>query len=144
LDPLRRHVKHPTTQGAQPAESGDAPTVQRLAIRYRTFAITWPFHDDTFWAQLKRDNPAEWADAVAFDTAIHNESARANADGHPLRGQFFVHRQLVPIDQVVLRPRPARAADADTSGCGPWTCPHPGEHVSADDNPISASAREVA
>ena len=33
--------------------------------------------------------PAEWADAVAFDAAIRHGSARigaANADGHPLRG----------------------------------------------------------
>ncbi|SCE95055.1 hypothetical protein GA0070618_2152 [Micromonospora echinospora] len=48
-------------------------------------------------------------------------SARANAEGHPLRGQFFLHRQRVPLDEVVLRPR-LRLADAP--GCGPWTCPH--------------------
>ena len=72
-----------------------------------------PFHDDGFWTALKADSPAEWADAVAFDAAIRHGSARANADGHPLRGQFFLLRQRVPLDQVVLRPRPA-AADMDT------------------------------
>ena len=80
------------------------------------------FHDDAFWARLKTDSPDEWADAVDFDRTIRHGSARANADGHPLRGQFFLHRQRVPLDQVVLRPR---TAEPDAPGCGPWTCPHP-------------------
>jgi hypothetical protein len=89
-----------------------------------------PFHDDAFWAALKQDSPAEWTDAVAFDHAIRHGSARATADGHPLRGQFFLHRQRVPLDEVVLRPR--RQPDPDAPGCGPWTCPHPGEPSAAD------------
>ncbi|WP_213451214.1 adenine nucleotide alpha hydrolase family protein [Rhizomonospora bruguierae] len=101
-----------------------------------------PFHDDGFWAALKADSPAEWADAVAFDAAIRHGSARANADGHPLRGQFFLHRQRVPLDQVVLRPRPA-AADVDVPGCGPWTCPHPGD-TTTDSTTGPAPVREVA
>lgn len=94
----------------------------------KSSCIGCPYHDDTFWARLKVDSPAEWADAVAFDAAIRHGSARANADGHPLRGQFFLHRQRVPLDRVVLRPRPqAHNSDGDVPGCGPWTCPHPGE-----------------
>ena len=89
-----------------------------------------PFHDDAFWVALKQDSPAEWADAVAFDHAIRRGSARATADGHPLRGQFFLHRQRVPLEEVVLRPR--RQPDPDAPGCGPWTCPHPGESSGAD------------
>jgi hypothetical protein len=85
-----------------------------------------PFHDDGFWADLKARSPAEWADAVDFDTAIRHGSARANADGKPLRGRYYLHAQRVPLDQVVLRPRNRRSAD-DTPGCGPFTCPHPGK-----------------
>ncbi len=59
---------------------------------------------------------------VPVRRALRNGSARANADGHPLRGQFFLHRQRVPLDQVVLRPR---TPEPDAPGCGPWTCPHP-------------------
>ena len=99
-----------------------------LAGTPKSSCLGCPFHDDTFWARLKTDSPAEWADAVAFDAAIRNGSARANAQGHPLRGQFFLHRQRVPLDQVVLRPRPADdgagGGDPDAPGCGPWTCPH--------------------
>ncbi|MEU7615330.1 hypothetical protein AB0B27_04335 [Micromonospora rifamycinica] len=67
------------------------------------------------------NSPTEWADTVAFDRAIRHGSAKANADGHPLRGQFFLHRARVPLDEGVLRPR---ARPADAPACGPWTCPH--------------------
>jgi len=93
---------------------------------------------------LREHSPAEWADAVAFDTSIRHGSARANADGHPLRGQFFLHRQRIPLDQVRLRPQPVD--DADTPGCGPWTCPHPGEQapVAIESDGAGLPAREVA
>jgi hypothetical protein len=80
-----------------------------------------PFHDDGFWLALRENSPSEWADAVAFDRAVRHGSARANAAGQPLRGQFFLHRQRVPLDEVVLRSRTQMAA---APGCGPWTCPH--------------------
>ncbi|GIJ12715.1 hypothetical protein ACFFMR_31005 [Micromonospora andamanensis] len=92
-----------------------------LADTPRSSCVGCPFHDDGFWLALREHSPQEWADAVAFDRSIRNGSARANADGHPLRGQFFLHRQRVPLDEVQLRPRPQLA---DTPGCGPWTCPH--------------------
>ncbi|MFI7075045.1 hypothetical protein [Micromonospora sediminicola] len=92
-----------------------------LADTPKSSCVGCPFHDDGFWLGLREHSPQEWADAVAFDRAIRNGSARANADGHPLRGQFFLHRQRVPLDKVVLRPRPQ---PADAPGCGPWTCPH--------------------
>ncbi|MEU8158801.1 hypothetical protein [Micromonospora parva] len=90
--------------------------------------LTCPFHDDGFWFALREHSPQEWADAVAFDRSIRNGSARANADGHPFRGQFFLHRQRVPLDQVQLRPPPQ---PAEAPGCGPWSCPN-GEPVTGD------------
>ncbi|MFI7025714.1 hypothetical protein [Micromonospora sp. NPDC049900] len=92
-----------------------------LADTPKSSCVGCPFHDDAFWFALREHSPQEWADAVAFDHAIRDGSARANADGHPLRGQFFLHRQRVPLDQVILRPR---TRPGDTPGCGPWTCPH--------------------
>jgi hypothetical protein len=100
-----------------------------LGTTPRSACIGCPYHTDAEWARLREHSPAEWADAVAFDAAIRNGSARANADGHPLRGQFFLHRQRIPLDQVRLRPQPVD--DADTPGCGPWTCPHAGEQAPA-------------
>ncbi|SCL17871.1 hypothetical protein [Micromonospora inyonensis] len=108
---------------------------QGLGDTPKSSCVGCPFHDDRFWAGLKANSPAEWADAVAFDHAIRDGSARANAEGHPLRGRFFLHRQRAPLDEVVLRPRPQAG---DTLGCGPWTCPH--EAPAA----VDAAHKEVA
>lgn len=84
----------------------------------RSACLGCPYHDDTFWHDIKVNSPGEWADVVEFDAAIRHGSARANAAGHPLRGQFFLHPQRVPLDQVALRPKQKQARP----GCGPWTC----------------------
>jgi len=81
----------------------------------RSSCVGCPYHRDDFWHRLKTTSPAEWADAVAFDHAIRHGSTRANADGHPLRGQFFLHPSRVPLDQVMLRPRTAEPNDGQ--GC---------------------------
>ncbi|MGS2619455.1 hypothetical protein ACVCAH_33835 [Micromonospora sp. LZ34] len=112
-----------------------------LASTPRSACVGCPFHTDAEWARLRRDSPGEWVDAVAFDAAIRHGSARATADGHRLRGQFFLHRQRVPLDQVVLRPH---LADTE-AGCGPWTCPHPDQPPEAAGGAgADVEAREVA
>ncbi|MGY0234089.1 hypothetical protein PT931_20245 [Longispora urticae] len=85
----------------------------------RSSCIGCPFHDDAFWSDLKVNSPDEWRQAVEFDHAIRNGSARANANGHPLRGQFFLHSQRVPLDEVVLRPKKKQPY---LGGCGPFAC----------------------
>jgi len=107
----------------------------------RSACLGCPFHDDGFWLDLKTNHPVEWADAVAFDHAIRHGSAKANADGHLLRGTFYLHVSRVPLDQVVLRPRVHAAVDRP--GCGPWTCPH-STPVDPSDAPTPALLREVA
>ena len=114
----------------------------------KSSCIGCPYHDDGFWHRLKTESPTEWDDAVAFDAAIRNGSARANADGQPLRGRYFLHAQRVPLDEVVLRPR---RRDPAAPGCGPFTCPHPGDPVAADlaptdpvGGPVASAGREVA
>jgi hypothetical protein len=89
-----------------------------LAGTPRSACLGCPYHDDAFWHDLKTNSPCEWADVVEFDKEIRHGSARANAAGHPLRGQFFLHPQRVPLDQVELHPKQAQARP----GCGPWTC----------------------
>ncbi|MFG1952436.1 hypothetical protein [Micromonospora sp. NPDC048830] len=108
-----------------------------LADTPRSACVGCPYRTDSEWARLRRDDPHGWADAVAFDAAIRHGSARANAAGQPLRGQFFLHRQRIPLDQVTLR---LRGEEADVPGCGPWTCPHPVES----DVAVATPGREVA
>lgn len=87
----------------------------------RSSCLGCPYHRDDFWLHLKENSPAEWADAVAFDHAIRHGAARANAAGHPLRGQFFLHPARVPLDQAPLRPA-AAGQERQGHGCGPFTC----------------------
>jgi hypothetical protein len=112
----------------------------------KSSCIGCPFHDDGFWAALKADSPAEWADAVAFDTAIRHGCAKANADGHPLRGSFYLHRSRVPLGEAVLRPQSRLVGDQP--GCGPWTCPctPPHDHPDAQqaEGGAAGGLREVA
>jgi hypothetical protein len=97
----------------------------------RSACLGCPFHADAEWVRLRDHSPIDWADAVDFDRMIRGGSARATADGHPMRGRYYLHRQRVPLDQAVLRPR--SQVIRDQPGCGPWTCPHHAE--SAVDEP---------
>lgn len=60
----------------------------------KSSCIGCPFHSDEEWRQL-RDRPGEWADAIEFDRVV-----RGGIKG--TRDQLFVHRSLVPLDQVDL------------------------------------------
>ncbi|WP_240033278.1 hypothetical protein [Micromonospora globbae] len=116
-------------------------TEHDLADTPRSACVGCPYRTDAEWVRLRRDDPAGWAEAVAFDAAIRHGSARANAAGQLLRGQFFLHRQRIPLDQVTLRPRTQEPAD--TPGCGPWTCPHT-EPAEAALDAVATPGREVA
>lgn len=98
-----------------------------------------PFHGNAAWRDLRDNHPDDWADAVEFDRQIRNGSARALAQGQELRGEYFLHRARVPLDQAPID-RVTRAEwgnrqgdifdvvadqlleDGDPDGCGPWTC----------------------
>lgn len=54
-----------------------------------------PFHANATWRNMKRNDPEKFADAVAVDSLIRN--AR-----DPSKGQFFLHRQCVPLADVDL------------------------------------------
>lgn len=62
----------------------------------KSACIGCPYHDDRQWLDIKAD-PVAWADAVAADAAIRNPPS--------LRGQQFMHRSCVPLDEVNFQPR---------------------------------------
>lgn len=59
----------------------------------RSACIGCPFHSGVEWKRI-RENPAEWADAVEFDAAIRNKGG--------MRGQLYLHRSGMPLDEVPL------------------------------------------
>jgi hypothetical protein len=59
----------------------------------KSSCIGCPFHNDTQWRAL-RNVPAEWQDAIAVDAAIRDQPG--------FKGTQYMHRSLVPLDQVDL------------------------------------------
>lgn len=114
----------------------------------KSACIGCPFHGNHQWRDLRDNHPEEWADAVAFDHAIRNGSARALAQGQELRGQMYLHSSLLPLDEapidrvtaaehrasqlslIDLAADQAVGVDVDgfdpeagfDQGCGPWSC----------------------
>jgi len=94
----------------------------------KSACIGCPFHGNRQWRELRDTRPDEWADAVAFDEAIRNGTARANAQGHTLRGQMYLHASLLPLAQAPIDRERRRRGDAlaerenNDSSCGPFSC----------------------
>ncbi|WP_406401880.1 hypothetical protein [Streptomyces uncialis] len=119
-------------------------TARGLGATPKSSCLGCPFHGNAQWRNIRDESPAEWEDVVAFDAAIRQGNARANASGNPLLGQAFLHRSRVPlseapIDHVTAAERTARRQDLDSAGpdadeletgiadgCSPWACREPG------------------
>jgi len=56
-----------------------------------------PFHSDAHWRAMRDNAPDEWADTVRVDKEI-----RAGGTLTGMREQQFMHRSLVPLDEVDL------------------------------------------
>ncbi|MBP2232861.1 hypothetical protein J2847_006195 [Azospirillum agricola] len=62
----------------------------------KSACIGCPYHSNAAWREMRDNDPASWADAVAFDEAI-----RAGFAGN--RGSIYLHRSLRPLPEVDLR-----------------------------------------
>ncbi|GAB3000662.1 adenine nucleotide alpha hydrolase family protein [Amycolatopsis echigonensis] len=90
----------------------------------KSSCIGCPYSGNSRLRFIRDTDPQAWTDLIEFDKAIRNGSPRANAEGKPLRGQFFIHRSLLPLDEVDLdatRGRPGIEED-DPDGCSPFSC----------------------
>lgn len=105
----------------------------------KSACIGCPFHGNAQWRKLRDEQPAEWADAVAFDAAIRSGNARGNANGKPLLGEAYLHRSRKPLDQAPIdrvtafewgkqqtdvfgQIADAELEEGDPDGCSPWSC----------------------
>jgi hypothetical protein len=97
----------------------------------KSACIGCPFHGNAGWRWIRDNDPAGWADAIAFDRAIRNGYPHATQTWHPLRGQYYLHRSRRPLDRVdldqptrrslqIVGPNSTEANDPD--GCSPWSC----------------------
>ncbi|WP_424886518.1 hypothetical protein [Streptomyces sp. SAI-126] len=111
-----------------------------LADTPKSSCLGCPFHGNQQWRNIRDTSPEEWADVVAFDAAIRQGNARANASGSRLLGQAYLHRSRVPLDEapidhVTAAEWAARQQNLDdqtavveeletgvVDGCSPWAC----------------------
>ncbi len=57
-----------------------------------------PFHDDSMWLDMRRDDPESFADACAVDAAL-----RIAGRHKGMKGELFVHRTCVPLAEVEFK-----------------------------------------
>lgn len=61
----------------------------------RSACIGCPFHNDHEWMDMRDNRPEEWSDAVDFDRRVRKAGG--------MRGDTYLHRDCVPLDQVQFR-----------------------------------------
>ena len=63
----------------------------------KSSCIGCPYHSDAIWAEMKRDAPQEFQEAVAVDAALRsNHNLTALTQG----SQAYTHNSLTPLDQI--------------------------------------------
>lgn len=62
----------------------------------KSSCIYCPFHDNTYWRNLRTREPHSFEAACQFDEAIRSSSSRG------LRHPVFLHRSLIPLREVDL------------------------------------------
>lgn len=108
------------------AERGFGQTV-------KSACVGCPFHGNAGWRWIRDHDPDGWAQAVEFDKAIRHGYPHATDHGQPLRGQYFLRRSCMPLDEVNLDPPAASRLqlrlvatdsdeESDPDGCSPWAC----------------------
>lgn len=65
----------------------------------KSACVFCPYTDDLRWAEMKRDEPEEFAEACAVDKAIRLEGSRAASN---LQDKLYLHRQCIPLEMVDL------------------------------------------
>ena len=61
----------------------------------KSSCICCPFHDNSFWKNMKENVPKEFADAVDFDKKIRKALQRFT-----IKSDAYLHRSLKPLDEV--------------------------------------------
>lgn len=69
-----------------------------LPIPPKSACVFCPFTSDAGWADMKQNEPLDFADAVKTDYAIRDSSKKG------IERPIYLHRSLQPLDQVVFDP----------------------------------------
>ena len=90
----------------------------------KSACIGCPFHDDPYWLDMRENRPDEWRNAVEFDVSIRevgSDGMTVAMRGMRNDGKAFLHRSLLPLDQVPLsQEEKAAAGDAKRPMFNMW------------------------
>ena len=75
-----------------------------------------PVHSDHEWQRIKEGDPDEWQYVIDFEKRLQEVTSRCET----LRSMPFLHPSLVPIDQVVLKPKKAASGDKQVTMHEMW------------------------
>lgn len=64
----------------------------------KSSCIGCPFHNDSFWVDMRDNDPEAWADAIEVDNAI-----RAKGTLRSMAGLQYMHSSCIPLGDVVFR-----------------------------------------
>jgi hypothetical protein len=65
-----------------------------LPVPPKSACLACPYHDNSYFRNLRDNSPDEWQDVVEFDEAIRKGDKRLN--------NVYVHRNLQPIGETDL------------------------------------------
>ena len=74
----------------------------------RSSCVGCPFRSDVEWRYMKKHRPDEWKDACEFDEAVRKCGG--------MRGDVFLHRELVPLRVASLAGTDKRGTDHECLG----------------------------
>lgn len=90
----------------------------------RSACLCCPFRTNEEWRRMRDEEPADFADAVAFDREVRLRPEAGLTDDRrrkirkPLVGTVYVHRQMIPLDQVDLDDDHGKSGGWVGPGCG--------------------------
>lgn len=92
------HQRHPLIEARMSRRDCLKWMAERQYLEPPKSACTFcPWHDNAMWRGLRDNDPESWADAVAVDRAM-----RVTGPHRGMRSHAFLHRKLVPLDEVDL------------------------------------------
>lgn len=139
-----RHVVRARRPHEAGISSGDC-LLWHLTIGYpkppRSSCNFCPAHKDAEWRRLRDEEPDEFAEAVQFERDL--QAAHAASDSKwSFRGTPYLHRSMVPLDQVDLRTRQERERDAGISSL--WDGPAWDDEDTSDGCGVVCEAEAIA
>ena len=64
----------------------------------RSACIICPFRNDAQWQEMQREEPASYAEAVAYDRSLREPGSPT---ARRVKGQAYLHKAMEPLDEVI-------------------------------------------